>query len=43
MIDVLMESTNCVIGAAARPAGARGALRDELVARLARGAETVGA
>ena len=41
MIDVLMESTNCAIGAAVHPGGVRGALRDELVERLARGAATV--
>lgn len=34
MIDIIMESTNCAIGAAERPAGARGALRDDLVGRL---------
>jgi ATP phosphoribosyltransferase len=34
MIDVIMESTNCAIGGTARPDGARGALRDELVERL---------
>lgn len=35
MIDVIMESTNCAIGAAARPPGRRGELRDEYVQRLA--------
>lgn len=35
MIDVIMESTNCLIGHAARPDGRRGELRDELTARLA--------
>jgi ATP phosphoribosyltransferase len=39
MIDVTMESTNCAVGAPVRPAGRRGALRDELVERLARAAE----
>ncbi|MSQ42297.1 MAG: ATP phosphoribosyltransferase [Dehalococcoidia bacterium] len=34
MIDVIMESTNCVIGAAAPPAGRRGELRAALVERL---------
>lgn len=34
MIDVIMTSTNCVIGHRTRPAGRRGELRDELVARL---------
>ena len=38
MIDVVMESTNCAIGSAARPPGARGELRDELVGRLRAGA-----
>lgn len=38
MIDVIMESTNCAIGSAVRPEGARGALRDDLVARLERAA-----
>lgn len=42
MIDVIMESTNCAIGSAVRPDGARGALRDDLVARLERAAEMVG-
>jgi ATP phosphoribosyltransferase len=41
MIDVIMESTNCAIGAAVRPDGARGALRDDLVARLQRAAAMV--
>jgi len=35
MIDVIMESTNCAIGAATRPAGRRGDLRDDFVARMA--------
>ena len=35
MIDVIMESTNCAIGATLRPPGARGELRDGLVERLA--------
>ena len=35
MIDVIMESTNCAIGSAIRPPGARGELRDRLVERLA--------
>ena len=43
MIDVIMESTNCAIGAIARPEGRRGELRDELVARLSRAAEMVSA
>ena len=34
MIDVIMESTNCAIGARERPPGRRGALRDDLVERL---------
>ena len=34
MIDVIMESTNCVIGAATRPSGRRGELRDRFVERL---------
>ncbi|MPZ99038.1 MAG: ATP phosphoribosyltransferase [Dehalococcoidia bacterium] len=34
MIDVIMESTNCAIGAAERPVGRRGELRDEFVERL---------
>ena len=38
MIDVVMESTNCAIGSAERPPGARGELRDELVGRLRAGA-----
>jgi len=38
MIDVIMESTNCAIGAAERPPGRRGELRDEFVARLAEAA-----
>jgi ATP phosphoribosyltransferase len=43
MIDVIMESTNCVIGAAERPGGARGALRDELIGRLSAAASLVSA
>jgi len=35
MIDVVMESTNCVIGHAVQPPGRRGELRAELVRRLA--------
>ncbi|MEX1023032.1 MAG: ATP phosphoribosyltransferase [Dehalococcoidia bacterium] len=35
MIDVIMESTNCAIGAATRPDGRRGELRDDFVARMA--------
>ncbi len=42
MIDVIMESTNCVIGAAERPPGARGELRDRLVERLAAAAQRAG-
>ncbi len=42
MIDVIMESTNCVIGAIERPRGARGTLRDDLVARLSAAASLVG-
>jgi len=42
MIDVIMESTNCAIGATIRPEGRRGELRDELVARLSAAAATVG-
>ncbi|MBM3140768.1 MAG: ATP phosphoribosyltransferase, partial [Chloroflexi bacterium] len=34
MIDVIMESTNCAIGAPERPPGRCGALRDEFVERL---------
>src|SRR5690606_7287839 len=30
MIDVIMESTNCAIGAPERPPGRRGELRDEI-------------
>ena len=41
MIDVIMESTNCAIGNAVRPTGARGTLRDDLVSRLQRAAEMV--
>jgi ATP phosphoribosyltransferase len=43
MIDVIMESTNCAIGNAVRPEGARGDLRDDLVARLRRAGEMVSA
>jgi len=39
MIDVIMESTNCVIGAATRPSGRRGELRDRFVERLTAAAE----
>jgi len=39
MIDVIMESTNCAIGAATRPPGRRGELRDQFVERLAAAAE----
>ncbi|MDA0302447.1 MAG: ATP phosphoribosyltransferase [Chloroflexi bacterium] len=39
MIDVIMESTNCVIGAVTRPSGRRGELRDRFVERLAAAAE----
>ena len=39
MIDVIMESTNCAIGAATRPSGRRGELRDQFVQRLAAAAE----
>ena len=35
MIDLIMESTNCAIGAVTRPDGQRGVLRDDFVARLA--------
>ncbi|MDO9443937.1 MAG: ATP phosphoribosyltransferase, partial [Dehalococcoidia bacterium] len=38
MIDVIMESTNCAIGAAERPSGRRGELRDDFVRRLVAGA-----
>lgn len=34
MLDVIMVSTNCIIGHREAPSGARGALRDELVRRL---------
>jgi ATP phosphoribosyltransferase len=34
MIDVIMESTNCAIGAADAPSGRRGELRNEFVARM---------
>ena len=34
MIDLIMESTNCVIVAAERPAGRRGELRDQFIERL---------
>ena len=39
MIDVIMESTNCAIGATERPPGRRGELRDDFVSRLSRAAE----
>ncbi|MEI7925947.1 MAG: ATP phosphoribosyltransferase [Chloroflexota bacterium] len=39
MIDVIMESTNCVIGATTRPSGRRGELRDRFVERLAAASE----
>ena len=39
MIDVIMESTNCAIGAATRPPGRRGELRDRFVEQLAAAAE----
>ena len=39
MLDVIMVSTNCVIGAAEAPAGRRAELRAELVDRLASAAE----
>jgi ATP phosphoribosyltransferase len=42
MIDVIMESTNCVIGAQERPGGVRGILRDEIVERLSAAASLVG-
>ncbi len=41
MIDIIMESTNCVIGHATAPEGARGARRAEYVARLRTAAEAV--
>jgi ATP phosphoribosyltransferase len=41
MIDVIMESTNCAIGAATAPPGRRGELRAELVERLRVAAEMV--
>ncbi|TAK78001.1 MAG: hypothetical protein EPO16_04405 [Dehalococcoidia bacterium] len=41
MIDVIMESTNCVIGHAVAPEGPRGARRAEYVARLREAAEAV--
>lgn len=34
MIDLIMESTNCVIGAAQPPTGRRGEIREEFIARL---------
>ena len=34
MIDVIMESTNCLVGATDAPPGRRGELRAELVERL---------
>ena len=39
MIEVIMESTNCVIGAKQPPPGRRGALRAQLVERLRAAAE----
>ena len=42
MIDEIMESTNCAIGSAERPPGARGELRDRLVERLAAAAQRAG-
>ena len=39
MIDVVMESTNCAVGAADAPPGRRGELRAELVERLRAAAE----
>ena len=39
MIDVIMESTNCVVGAAEAPPGRRGRLRADLVERLRAAAE----
>ncbi|MDP6606655.1 MAG: ATP phosphoribosyltransferase, partial [Dehalococcoidia bacterium] len=39
MIDVIMESTTCVIGSPAAPGGRRGQLRQELVDRLRAGVE----
>ncbi|MEE8336497.1 MAG: ATP phosphoribosyltransferase [Dehalococcoidia bacterium] len=39
MIDVIMESTTCVIGSPEAPGGRRGALRRELVERLRAGVE----
>ena len=39
MIDVIMESTSCVIGSPTRPDGRRGELRDELITRLRSGVE----
>lgn len=42
MIDVIMVSTNCAIGHAERPAGWRGTVRDDLVARLAAAADASG-
>ena len=41
MIDLIMESTNCAIGAATRPPGRRGELRDRFVERLTAAAEAV--
>jgi ATP phosphoribosyltransferase len=35
MLDVIMISTNCVIGSVVPPEGERGALRADLVERLA--------
>jgi ATP phosphoribosyltransferase len=37
MIDVIMESTSCVIGSPSRPDGRRGELRDALITRLRSG------
>ncbi len=39
MIDVIMESTNCVIGASEAPPGRRGEIRAELVGRMRDAAE----
>ena len=39
MIEVIMESTNCVIGAKQPPPGGRGTLRAELIQRLRAAAE----
>ena len=40
MIDVIMESTSCVIGSPTRPDGRRGELRDTLIERLRAGVGT---